>query len=348
MTYLRTFTIILLALSMCLTACKKDSPHVELVINNFSNTVVILEQEDISIYFKEQDSLANGVFSSVNGFGLTTPSSIAFHNGYGYILDASYVDKVVVVSLEDFSQVSEINGVHGIPLDIPFVTNNNSGYVASSYGFQYGVEIIGLDDFSVTGTIPLSRRLVDMGKLDNQTLFGLAPKRLYKLDLSTNTLIDSLVTISDYAEDLTIDPNGKVWVYESAVSLVLTSKRLKRIDPVSMTVDFTLGFPATNSNELHGFTTDETGASMYFIESLVGVFKMSISTNQFIIPSSPIIQGDYDFVSVDSDNGNIYCSKWVYPVVPSQPGFIYSYSSSGVPLDTLEVGANPLKCVFSE
>lgn len=337
----RTLAAIACAASIILASCRKDKPEPpdDTPVNVGGTVGVYVTNEGnfqwgnatVSYFDAANGSATEDLFAPANGTGLgDVCQSMTLFNGKGYVV-LNNSNKVVVVDPQSFVATATITGFQSPRYLLP--VSNAKAYVTDLYANS--IAVVDLAGNTITGGIACPSATEEL-VLAYGKAFVTAPDRdkLYVIDTATDLLTDS-ITISRGGNSIQQDANGKLWVLCGGYMGGGIQAKLHRIDPVSLTVEESFGFPASATpwrlriNGAHDM--------LYFLDT--DVYRMAISATA--LPTSPFVAANgrnlYG-LGIDPDEGSVYVSDAIDYV---QRGKVYRYGSDGVERGNFLAGIIP-------
>jgi YVTN family beta-propeller protein len=287
----------------------------------------------VTLYNPDSGSVRQDLFTGINGRPLGDVAfSMTVYNGKAYIV-VNNSAKIEVVSLPDFTSVGAINNI-GSPRMILHL-GGGKAYVSDIYADV--IHIVNLDNYAITGTIPLSGWTDDMVEADGKVFItNYDSNRIEVIDLATDSKINS-IPVTKAPVSLVKDAGGKLWALSDGGLTGPVIPALARINASSMTVEQTIPFPdaGTNPSDL---TISRDGMQLYYLN--YDVFRRSISDTQ--LPAAPYINSAgriYYAIGISPQDEDIYLSD---AIDYNQQGMVYVYDiGTTTPIDTFTAGVIP-------
>jgi hypothetical protein len=276
-------SLLMLAVSVILSVLTSCTKEEETVTGKFSHGIFIINEGPfqtgtgtITFFNTDSDSVYQDIFMGVNGYPLgNIVQSLTFHNDKGYIV-VNNASKVEVVEAETFKSAGTIQGLTLPRYLLPI--NDAKAYISDWSGH---INVVDLTDYSVKDNITVG---------SGPELMIKSGKYVYVLN-SGGYEKDSTVSVLDFSKDQLVktiqvhhrptgiveDASGKIWVLCSGNGfngwpMPGDSKgRLLRIDPTTLTIDFTYEFPDVS---LHPEKLTIHDNQLYFLYNN-GIFKFS-------------------------------------------------------------------------
>ena len=282
-------------------------------------------------------TLHREIFTTANGI----PLGDVFQSGV-IIGDRAYLvvnnsQKVEVVNLSDFKLEATISGMTSPRYLIP--VSDTKAYVSDLFAKQ--IHIVNLVSNTVTGNIPVGAWTEEM-VMSNDKVFvcETGSDKVLVLDPNTDQLLDS-IAVGKGPNSIVTDAVGRVWVLCDGGFSVETPK-LVRIDATADTVVQTLEFSdiSMNPSELR---INGTGNMLYYLND--GIFRFpagdtAVAADPWVASGGRVLYG----LGLDPENGDLYVSDVIDYV---QRGWVYRYSSAGVPTDSFKTGIIPGGFLFA-
>ena len=311
-------------------------------IESFDNGVFVLHEGNfqggnatVSFFLKDHLTMANGVFSTVNGVPLgDVGQSIEIIGNKAFIV-VNNSGKIEVVSLDDFRSAGKIEGLSS-PRYIA-VLSANKAYVSDL--FSGVISAFNPADLSLLGTISVNGQVEQMVVVGNRLIAaGTGANYVYSIDSNSDALIDS-VNVGVGPSNLVVDSNGKVWVLTNG-GYGTEVPKLVRIDPTTLNVELTLDFPSTD-NYPGNLEVSGDGNTLYYVDGQV--YQMDITSNS--LPTAPFALAFAYKCGIDPVDDVVYVSD---AGDFNSNGKVYRYQSNGTPIDTFSVRVIPAEYAFTE
>lgn len=347
-------SLLILILSMLFFACKKEKDDV--VAPSSLNGIFIVNEGNFqsgnaSVSFWERST--GNLIQQLNTFPLgDVAMSMNIFNGRGYIV-VNNSQKIVIVSMENFSNIGEITGFSSPRYFVPF--NNQEGYVSD--WFSDDVKVINLNSGQIMKSIPTG------GEGPEQ--MAIAGNKLYVVNVGGFN-DDSTVTVINTVADTVLktfiagvdpnsivkDKNGKLWILcngDTGLDWIGgtaddTGGSLLRINPANDSIEFNLIF--SQFDHPSKLTINSAGDKLYFLNGLSGfdgkIYSMNISDN--FLPAQPIIDKTFYGLGIDPVTNQILGAY-----VPGflQQGYMFRYNNNGAFIDSMKVGIVPNGFAFN-
>lgn len=324
-----------------LSSCNTDKPDDHPEYESFTNGVFVVHEGNfqsgnasLSFFNKYTNELSNDVFSAVNSIPLGDVGQSMVTNGdRGYVV-VNNSGKIEVVNLEDLSSVGTVSGLSS-PRYICMVSNSTA-YVSDL--FSGVITIFNPQTLTTTGSIAVHGEVEEMVKTTGAVIVaGTGANQVYKINTLNNTVVDS-VAVGIGPTNLAVDANGKVWILTNG-GWGTEEPRLVCIDPVNMNIELSLNFALSNFPA--SLKTNAAGTVLYWTDG--PVYKMNITSTT--LPTVSFINTSAYKVAADPVTDMIYVSD---AGDFNSNGKVYRYQSTGVPVDTFNVGVIPGEFCFTE
>jgi YVTN family beta-propeller protein len=333
--------LILLLTVLILSSCSKtdEQPFYQsgtvaagsvLVLNEGNYT---FGNASVTLYNPDSSTARQDLFTGINGRPLGDVAfSITVYNGKAYIV-VNNSSRIEVVSLPDFTSVGAINNIGSPRMILPL--GGGKAYVSDIYADV--IHIIDLDNYTITGTIPLSGWTDDMVEAEGKVFIAnYDSNRIEVIDPATDSKINS-IPVTRAPVNLVKDAGGKLWVLSDGGLTGPVIPALARINPSTMQVEQTIAFPnaLTNPSDL---TISRDGMQLYYLNN--DVYRMSINDTQ--LPASAYINSSgriYYAIGISPQDEDIYLSD---AIDYNQQGKVYVYDiGTTTPIDTFAAGVIP-------
>jgi hypothetical protein len=295
----------------------------------------------ISIYDPSSNSTIINAYAASNSnqsLGDVLQSVTKFNDKYYLVVNNS--GKIVVCD-KNFVRLTTISGF--ISPRYMQVVSNNKAYVSNlilpaniNPNQTNYIQVLDLATNRISKSIRVDGWTEEMvqsyGKvyITNQN-----KKYVYVID-ALNDNLDSIYVGATNA-CIVKDANEKLWVSCNADAASNLSAKLKRIDPVSNTVDTTIISLQTTQNSISHLCINGDGTTLYYLMN--DVYKMGI--NDTVCPTAGIItQGTHTFygLCIDPDDETIYISD---ALDYNSNGKLYRYQANAIFIGTYTMGIIP-------
>ena len=347
-----TLQFLAFASMLIFTACNKDDDNIK--NGAFSNGIFIVNEGpfqsgtgSITFYNPDSNLVKQDIFEAVNGRPLgNIAQSMTIYNGKGYIV-VNNAGTVEVVDLATFKSEATITNLVN-PSQL-LVIDDAKAYVSDWVGH---VAVINLASNTVSKTIPAGTGPDAMAKSGNYVYVantgGLSiDSSITVIDFTTDKVVKT-IRVGDAPEGIVADGNGRIWVLCMGAGFSGWSQpgdtpgKLLRIDPKTLTIDFTYTF---TSSDVHPekLVINKQKSVLYFLYNY-GVYRFNISSAN----ASPELINPRSFYSLGYENktGYLYASD------------VKNYSTDGIVLrikaddgtvvDSIPAGIIPGSFAFPE
>jgi hypothetical protein len=312
------------------------------------------DNSTLSYYLIDSMKVLNNLFERVNGLPLgDVAQSMTIRNGLGYIV-INNSGKVYVIDVNNFKVKGKITGLVS-PRYIHIISDTKA-YITDLYA--KAITIVNPKTLQITGSISVNNFETEYYQHPTEQMVQLGNRlfvncwsydnKILVIDTEKDIVVDSLEVISQ-PKSMVLDRFNKLWVLSDGGAegnpYAYEKPGLTRIDPETMEIEKIFLFDL-NDNPL-SVCLNGTKDTLFLIDR--NIWKMPVNATKF--PEEPFIKspygsntiGGYYSLAVDSVNSDVYVSDAVDNV---QHGFVYRYTSMGVPVDTFSVGVIPGAIVF--
>lgn len=320
-------------------SCVKDKPNSPIQpavqLSNAKKVYIVNEgnfmagNSSVSLFDPATSQCIENFYQSQNGNSLgDVAQSISFINSDFYTV-INNSNKIVVCD-NQFKYKSSIMGFTS-PRYILQVSNSKA-YVSDLYANK--INIVNLNSNSVSGSVACPGWTEKMA-IAYSKVFATNIKRnyTYVINVATDQKTDSIL-VGPGAGDIVVDKNDKVWVLSAGDKTASIVPSLKKIDPLTHTVETTYDFTLNDSPSQ--LCLNKTKDTLYYLNS--GIFKMAIAAPA--LPASPLIpKGNKVFygLGVNTHDYTIYASDALDYI---QKSVIYIFDSNGNPKSFFHAGVN--------
>jgi YVTN family beta-propeller protein len=304
----------------------------------------------ISIYDKATNSVSNDVYSSNNGGALLgdVVQSMEWINGSGYIC----------VNNSSTIQVIDENHLYVTAIQVSqpryLKQVNTSKAYASDWGIN-GIQVIDLFSNTISSTIDCGTGpegiAVSNGFAYVCNVGGWGLDSTVTV-INTNTdSVEANLTVGDKPNSAVVDINGNVWIltggfteYDANWNVISeTPGVLAMINTSTNTIETSLVFPIGNHPE--DLVINGAGNKLYYSDGSWSKAVYEFGINDVSLPTIPIIDRSFYGLGYDPISNEIYGSDAVDFV---QQGWVYRYATTGLVVDSFQVGIIPGSFAFSE
>jgi YVTN family beta-propeller protein len=342
---------VVFAAAIAFTSCKKEDNSND---SDFTNGIFIVNEGPfqsgtgtITYFNPDSKIVTQDIFESVNGRPLgNIAQSITLFNGKAYIV-VNNGGKVEVVDANTFKSTATIANLTN-PSQF-LAIDNTKAYVSNWVGH---IAVVDLLTNSVSKTIPAGTGPDNMIKSGNYVYVANAG----------GLSIDSTITVIDYMTDqvvktikvgeaptgLVADGNGRIWIickgngfagYPAAGD---TPGKLIRINPATLSVDFTYKFGST-SDHPEKLVINKQKSILYFLHNN-GIYSFNIAMSN-AVPEKLVSRYFYE-LGYENKTGYLYASD---PKDYSNDGIVLRLKATdGSMVDSIPAGIIPGGFAFPE
>ena len=341
------FLIILLSI-LVLASCQNDSIRPNVPIGLYENGYFVTNEGNFGTgngslsFIDDRGSVSNNIFAQTNSFSLgDVVQSMEIINEKAYIV-VNNSSKVEVANIDSMDYITTIVGLSS-PRYILQVSENKA-YV-SDWGIG-GLQVIDLNTNSIISTISTGQGPEKMLIQDNKVFvcnvggFGL-DNTISVIDVNSDMLITNII-VGDKPNSIVEDASGGIWIlaggnteYDANWNVIAeTPGELTKINNQTNSVEESIVFEVGDHPK--DLIIDEMGNKLYFSNGSwsKAVYEFDINNNS--VSNNPIISKS--FYSLAFNDNHIYGTD-VKDYV--QNGWSYKYNTSGLIVDSLEVGIIP-------
>lgn len=346
------FLIIILCVGL-LMSCQNDSINPNIPIGLYDNGYFVTNEGNFgtgngSVSFIDESGLvSNNVFEQTNSFSLgDVVQSMQIINDNAYIV-VNNSSKIEVANIDSMTYIATINGLTS-PRYILQVSQEKA-YV-SDWGIG-GLHVIDLNTNSTISTINTGQGPEKMLLKGNKAYvcnvggFGL-DNTVSVIDRDNDMLITN-ISVGDKPNSIVEDGSGNIWVlaggnteYDANWNVVAeTPGELTKINSETNSVEESVVFEVGDHPK--DLIVNDNGNTLYFSNGSwsKSVYEFNIYNNT--VSSTPLISKN--FYGLGINDNHIYGTD-VKDYV--QNGWSYTYNTSGVLLDSNEVGIIPASYCF--
>ena len=328
-----------------LASCKKDNIDDIYVAGNYEDGYFVTNEGNFgtgngSISFvDEYGAVENDVFASINSFALgDVVQSMNIINDNAYIV-VNNSNKIEITSVDSMNYVGTIDVE--FPRYIKQVTNDKAYITTWGTGSGNEVKVLDLNTNTIVNTIPCGlgpdaievsnsfAYVCNIGGYDVDNTISI-------IDISSDMVISTL-ELSDKPNSVKVDIDGNVWVLTKGTTEYAADWSIVPVSPGSL-------FKITNNEIVDTFTfplgdfpknlvINNLGDVLYY--SCAGsVFSFDV--NDTALPTTALI--NKSFYGLGFHGGYVFGA-----VAPSftESGWSYKYNTSGIVIDSVEVGVGP-------
>lgn len=332
-------------------ACKKepDNQGCCKVPSDTANVLVVCEgslgngNAALSVYSKNKDSIYTDAYFAANGQTLGDVFQSVTRIGNEYFLCVNNSDKIVVVDCRSFLLRHTIS-IAKPRYMLPF--GDGLAYVSSL--FSNKLYLVNTAAYSVVKSIDMPRlnpeRMLLSGNQAWICCWDTACDKVYKVDIRSHQLIDSVPVGGRAPQEILADKDGMLWVLSGNVAKGKSSA-LTKIDPVTHSIAKVYSFPAGTEPIKPVF--NGTMDTLYFIEVKYnggsehnGIFRMR--HDDASLPGQALVScGAYQYfwaLGIDPSTGYIYVGD---PKGFIQKGNVMVYKQDGTLINQFAVSVGP-------
>jgi YVTN family beta-propeller protein len=340
----------LLLCIVCMAACRKDKPDPVLahLPGAGGNVYIVCEgnrgsgQASLYAYQPLADSVFGDLYRTANNLPLGDVFQSMQRMGDKLLLCVVNSDKVVILDAATWRQVAAVSV--SMPRYI-LPLSSTRAYVSSE--FNNKVYVIDPQSYRVTDTIVLpfhnTEGMCTLGGYAYICCWDTACAALYKVDVATNKLAQTLPIPGRAPQEVLIDKDQMLWILAGDQPYGTTAS-LIRMDPSNGSILMTYNFPATADPLKPVFNS--TKDTLYFLEAyntgkqVNGVYRMSIHASA--LPDQAFIPQHtnqyYWALGVDPADNTIYVAD---AKDFNQKATVYTYGPDGTAKHNFYVGPGP-------
>lgn len=332
--------LIVTALLCTFLSCVKDKPNnaaqPAVQLNNVKKVYIVNEgnfmvgNSSVSLYDPGTSQCIENFYQTQNSSSTLgdVAQSLSYINSDFYIV-VNNSNKIVVCDGQ-FKNKAIINGFTSPRYILP--VSNSKAYVSDLYSNT--IHIVNLNSNSITGSISCPGWTEKMALVYSK-VFATNIKRNYTYIINiTNDQKTDSVLVGPGAGDIVVDKNDKVWVLSAGNKTASIVPSLKKINPLTNTIESTLDFTLNDSPV--NLCLNKTKDTLYFLNA--GICKMPIASTS--LPASPFIpKGNKVFygLGINPNDYTIYASDALDYI---QKSVIYIYDSNGNQKSFFNAGIN--------
>ncbi|MFO7999827.1 MAG: hypothetical protein R6U46_01180 [Marinilabilia sp.] len=254
-------------------------------------------------------------------------------------------ESLLVVNNKNFEYVTEIT--EGIKQPRYATIHNDLLYV-TQWGNEGEVVVVDPENFEVIQTVEAGIGPEGIRVINDEVWVangGIGQDNTISvIDPEQNT-VKATIEGKDCPKDLAVDAEGDVWAvcsgYTDWDTGESTTPYLEKIDAENYEVLDSFELPGAHSQ----IAASVDGQTIYFGGGYGNVGLWAMDYNASELPAEPLIDETLNGLSVDPDNGDIYCA-----VAPSyeEPGYVSVYDANGneVALYEDNIGIGPNNFIF--
>lgn len=354
-----------MGLILLLSSCMEDDGGDSIIYPDSQSGLFVVNSGNfqtstasLSYYDLDSDEVRNEIISNANDLWYwgDVAQSMVVRGGLGYVV-INNSGKILVIDVDTYRVVGKITGLNS-PRHMHFLTDDKA-YVSDLYGKSISVvnpqDIFSNEDRNITpyATIDVNNgaafyqhsteKMVQWGHYVFVACW-MRDDQILVIDSNTDELVDS-IRVGAQPNSLVIDKYDKLWVLSDGGydgnPFAYEAPRLMRINLNTLLLEDELSFPLENNpSEL---VINSSGDTLYFLDGDIykhGVLSQN-SPVKFINGNSEYSgfgRGFYSLI-IDPSNSELYVAD---AIDNAQPGYVYRFTSEGVPVDTFKVGVNPV------
>lgn len=344
--------------ALTFTSCSDDEGvDFQPSAGNYENGIIIGNEgnfgdgnSSVSYVSNDFNTVRNGIFNYTNNIELgDTNESIAFNNGYAYII-LNGSNKIEIVDRYSFESIKTIDTGLENPRYMAFA--NGKGYVTNwGDGFDATddfIAVVELEDNTISSTISLSEgpeQIVSTnGKLyiSHKGAYG-TNNIITSIDTSNNNI--TTITVDDNPDEILIDSSNNIWVlsegkteYDSDWNVTgRTTASLKKINSTTNTEEKSIIFPEGIDPKI---ITYDSGNIYFYANSKIYMMNEADES----LPENHLIQQTV-YKGLTVRNGYIYCTNSDFTLGEGEL-FIYDESSLNL-VETISLNVGSSKIYFN-
>ena len=302
----------------------------------------------LSYYDPLEKQVFNDIFFNANGLPLgDVAQSMTLRDSLGFVV-INNSGRIYVINTHTFKLKGKITGLTS-PRHMLFI-NDEKAYVSDIYG--KAITIVNPQTFEITGTIEVNNpetqfyqhsteQMIQVGNYVFTNCWSF-DNAILVIDTETDQWVETLEVLIQ-PQSMVLDGQQNLWVLTDGGfqgnPFGHEQGGLLRINTTTLEVD-----------TLHRFHLDDNPASLsinktkdtlYFINRHVYRYAVASAGEPELIIESPYpshISGGYRSLGIDPASSEIYVGDAIDHV---QPGMVYRFSPSAIPVDTFRVGIIP-------
>jgi hypothetical protein len=320
-------------------ACVKDKPdparQQPVQLSNSKKVYIVNEgnfmagNSSVSLFDPGTSEVIENFYNTQNGTALgDVAQSIAHYNSNYYIV-VNNSNKIVVCD-EQFKTKATISGFTSPRYILP--VSNSKAYVSDLYA--NAIRVVNLNQNTAGASIPCIGWTEEMVLLYNK-VFVTNKKRdyVFVINAASDTKEDSIY-VGYNSGSIVTDKYDKIWVLSAGNASAAVLPSLKRIDPLTNTVEKTITFTSTDAPS--NLCLNKTKDTLYFLNK--DIYRMEITAT--VPPGAAFIaRGNKTFygLGVNKNDHTVYASDALDYI---QRSHIYIYDAAGNPKSSFKAGIN--------
>lgn len=347
-----TLRFMTLAVILIFASCTKDDESAKK--GAFSDGIFIVNEGlfqtgtgTITYYNPDSNLVKQDIFKMVNGRPLgNIAQSMTIYNGKGYIV-VNNAGTVEVVDVATFKSEATITGLVNPSQFI--AVDAAKAYVSDWAGH---VAVIDLATNAVSKTIKAGTGPDAMLKSGNYVYVAnsggfVVDSTVTVIDFTTDKVVKT-IKVGDAPSGLVADGNGRIWVickgkgFSGYPAPGDTPGKLIRIDPATLTVDFTYKFSSSDDHP-EKLVINKQKTILYFLHNF-GIYRFNIALTS-PVPEKLISRYFYS-LGYENKTGYLYASD---PKDFLSNGKVLRIKAdNGSVVDSIQSGITPRGFVFNE
>ncbi len=298
---------------------------------NFGNAAVDYYRFDDQILRRE-------IFREANGRPLgDVLQSMQIISGMGYLVvnNSNRIERVDPVNFELMGAIEGLNS--------PRYLANLDGQTAFVSDFKAdAVSVLDLENLTTTGQISLPGWSEELVLLEGRLFVTIRDSdQIYVIDPNSRRITDS-IEVAPQPSALTIDAEGRLWIYSTGDEPAGVAGALTRVNPTSLQIQSTVPLPDFAIGGWPRLTINPAGDTLYCMKE--DLFKIPVDASSwpgqaFLPANGRTLYG----LGINPDNGEVYLGD---ARDFQQRGRVFRYGATGAPIDTVTVGVIPNGFVF--
>ena len=286
----------------------------------------------LSLYSSSSNEGLNNYFDQQNNYPLgDVVQSISSIDENLYIV-VNNSGKIEIIDSANFISQGVITGFTS-PREIVKIGNDNA-YVTDLYSSS--IQVVDLNTKNITSNIVVSGWTEAVLVQNNYAYVSCpAASLIYKIDVSTHELVDSISTAASPL-DLVLDKNNKMWVICSG-NWGANDGTLERIDLSTFVTEQVIQLNSSASELCINNDLDK----LYWLAN--GVNNLDVDQTSVINSIVNSGSGNFYGLGVHPNSNDIYISDAIDFV---QSGKLFRFNSQGDALDSTTLGINPHAIFF--
>jgi YVTN family beta-propeller protein len=349
----KTLGILTFAAVIISTSCTKDTESAPQ--GAFSKGIFIVNEGPfqtgtgtITFYNPDSNLVKQDIFESVNGRPLgNIAQSITVYNGKAYIVvnNAGKVEVVNSVTFKSEGTIANLNNPSQF-----LVVDSKKAYISDWIG---QITVVDLQTNSIVNNIAVGTGPDAMLKSGNYVFVansgGLGiDSTISVIDFSTDKVVKT-IKVGDAPSGLVADGNGRVWVlckgkgFTGWPQLGDTHGKLMKIDPVSLSIEYTYNFVST---DLHPekLVINKQKNKLFFLYNY-GIYGFNIETTNGSKPEQLMSRNFYS-LGYQNETGYLYAADAKDYV---NNGIVLRIKADdGLVVDSIQAGIVPRAFAFTE